>query len=326
MAVEQTTVDGVEIVILKNDRLEARLAPACGSNVYSLIDGLTGYAILGEPSTISAMKERPFSYGIPVLFPPNRIEGGSFEWNGKTYALDMTFPHMNQHIHGIVGREAWELVLVEDEDIPRAVTRLRSWEHPNVFRQWQHNFELRMTVELDGTVLRQRVEIDNMGEDAMPWGLGYHTRFRMPISPDGSAEECVLTASVDGQWELGPTNLPTGKLLPLSEGRNLPAGLPGNVPLDDLFRATAPNTATYTDPHAGIMIVYRASPEFIHWIVFNHNLPHVDYTDHVCFEPYTWMSNAPKVPIPADESGVKSLQPGQSVTCTTELHVEHVAH
>lgn len=326
MPVDRLTDDGIEVLALRNPMLEVRLAPACGSNVYALRDLKSGLSILSEPPQVSAMKRYPFSYGTPVLFPPNRIEGGKFEWGGRTYTLDLTRPQANQHIHGVVANQAWDVESASDGEEPSVVTVLRSWERPDVIRQWPHHFELQMTTQLYGLRVSQDLEIRNVGEDAMPWGLGYHTRFNVPVAPDGNPADCIIKASVDGSWELSEQKLPTGRVVPSEAASKLPQGIPANsMQLDDLFRAAPPNAASLTDKKAGITVSYHAGPQFKFWIVFNLNLPEANFKDHVCFEPYTWLTNAPNLPVPYDVSGVNSLNPGESVTCHTEFNVSHEA-
>ena len=77
------------------DRYEALAVPSLGANVLKLtcrhpcgkqID------ILRTPSCAQALLNDPYAYGIPVLFPANRIAGGEYSYDGVTYRFPQNYP------------------------------------------------------------------------------------------------------------------------------------------------------------------------------------------------------------------------------------------
>ncbi|WP_062234504.1 aldose 1-epimerase [Fictibacillus sp. FJAT-27399] len=68
-----------------NEYLEVVLVPKWGSNLISLKWKKGNLELLRTPSTKEEYISKPYLYGIPILFPPNRIDRGEFTYNQKTY-------------------------------------------------------------------------------------------------------------------------------------------------------------------------------------------------------------------------------------------------
>src|SRR6516164_9410644 len=67
------------------------IAPEMGGNCYRWYIAEAGRPVellYRDPEIFPG--SRPTRSGIPVLFPfPNRIQGGRFQWHGKTYQLPL---------------------------------------------------------------------------------------------------------------------------------------------------------------------------------------------------------------------------------------------
>lgn len=57
--------------------------------------------ILREPNK-SGVLDNPYLYGMPILYPANRISGGSFRFEGRIYKFPINEPGTNCHLHGIL--------------------------------------------------------------------------------------------------------------------------------------------------------------------------------------------------------------------------------
>lgn len=88
--IEKITYLGTPAIKAGNEHLEMIVVPEWGSNVISLVDKTTNVQLLREPETAESFHDTPTLYGIPILFPPNRISDGTFSFRGRTYHLIST--------------------------------------------------------------------------------------------------------------------------------------------------------------------------------------------------------------------------------------------
>ena len=76
-----------EIIELCGGGYTARISLSRGANCISLRHSATGARILREPPDPMRL-DNPYLYGMPLLFPVNRISGGRFVLRGGS----MSFP------------------------------------------------------------------------------------------------------------------------------------------------------------------------------------------------------------------------------------------
>jgi aldose 1-epimerase len=103
-----------------------------------------------------------------VLAPwPNRIEGGTYSFDGDEYRLALTEPEAGNAIHGLVRWSSWSAV----EREPSRVV-MEHVLHP----QPGYPFALRLRVEyrLDDDGLTVHTTAENVGARACPFGVGHH--------------------------------------------------------------------------------------------------------------------------------------------------------
>jgi aldose 1-epimerase len=299
-----------------NDQLELVLVPGWGSNLISLIHKPTETHLLREPQSAEQFWDHPVLFGTPILFPPNRIENGTFTFNGRVYQFEINEKGRNNHIHGFLCREKWEFAKVSTEgDQVVLQTEIDSLKYPGISRQFPHHFVVRMTYILEGTSLSTQASILNKSENSMPCGFGYHTTFCF--------EEGLDTFSVTAgkQWELNENFVPTGLLThnercdQLSEGVNL-----GGWQLDDAFLTEGKNEAVIYRKGRGVKLVYQPDEHFKHWVVYNAD----GKQGFVCPEPYTWITNAPNLDLPSSLTGFRALPPKSTITIKSSLSVNQV--
>jgi aldose 1-epimerase len=152
-----------------------------------------------------------FGYGVDemcssgrgqVLAPwPNRIDGGTYEWDGETMQLALTEPSSGNAIHGLVRWAAWSAV----ERTPASVA-MEHIVHP----QPGYPFTLALTVtyRLAGDGLTVTTRAENLGDRACPFGVGHHPFIA------GRVDEMMLqgkpigdrvlddTIALEGPWRL----------------------------------------------------------------------------------------------------------------------------
>ena len=103
-----------------------------------------------------------------VLIPwPNRLQDGSYEFDGRRHQLPLNEPEHRNAIHGLVRWAAWTASAREPH---RAV--MEHVLHP----QPGYPFSLRLSIEyaLSDRGLRVRTTATNVGTDPCPYGSGAH--------------------------------------------------------------------------------------------------------------------------------------------------------
>jgi aldose 1-epimerase len=103
-----------------------------------------------------------------VLIPwPNRLEDGSYEFDGKHHQLPLNEPERRNAIHGLVRWTAWN---VAEQEAHRVV--IQHVLHP----QPGYPFSLRTSIEyaLSDGGLRVRTTTTNLGSERCPYGHGAH--------------------------------------------------------------------------------------------------------------------------------------------------------
>jgi aldose 1-epimerase len=165
---------------------------------------------------------RPSASGNPLLFPfAGRLRGTSVVLDGRSFTLAAGDGRGNA-IHGFVLDRPWEVPRREEHG---AVGLFRSTNFPELKDAWPSAWELECRYELTGRELRSWLTARNTGAEPLPFSLGTHPYFRLPLGPEGSAEDCVLRVPAKEYWELAEM-LPTGRLLPAEGSRGVARGLP----------------------------------------------------------------------------------------------------
>jgi aldose 1-epimerase len=218
--------------------------------------------------------------------------------------------------------EKWKLVTSEQHNNSITLqTEIDSTEHSEVWSQFPHRFRVRMTYSLEANVLYKEATIMNMDDRPFPWGLGFHTTFRFPFRNGDSLDKCTFSLNADKQWELDERMLPTGSLLDIAYKEHLHKGksLVGHA-LDDAFLTAEQgvNEAVLVDGNVGLKVTYQCDSHFGQWVVYNGD----SKQGYLCPEPYTWVTNAPNLNLPAALTGFRVIQPGEAVTVTTKLIIE----
>ncbi|NLA58587.1 MAG: aldose 1-epimerase [Firmicutes bacterium] len=314
--IEEGKFHGADAVILKDTESgwEGTVIPEIGSNLISFRSTGEGIDVLTTPGSLEELKANTTGWGFPVLMPPNRIEQGKFTFNGREYIFEIN-EKGKYHIHGIVHDLPWRVVATSTDGAASVTTAIRSDEHPKIKGSYPHSFELRMTFSLQGKRMDITVEAENFGSDPMPFGVGFHPYFNVPLSPSSSKELCTVQVPAKQLWELDDL-IPTGRRLPVAGDRDLrqPKTLSG-VMLDDVFTdldfTQGASVAELKDNGAAITVRYGAGKEFKHWVVWTGKTPQAPF---VCLEPYTWVTNAPNLPLPPEDTGLIVLQGGETFT------------
>ncbi|HEX8181241.1 MAG TPA: aldose 1-epimerase [Pyrinomonadaceae bacterium] len=298
-SVEADERDGVEVFILRSARgATAEIAPALGCNCFAFG---TDLPVL-EPVADTEFRQRPTSYGIPILFPfPNRIRDGRFSFQGRTFTI-------NPPRHGFVRDKAWQLVAhgASDEAGAWLTARFDARDYAEqVLTQFPFPFRLVVTYRLRADSLEMETVAENTGDAPMPAGFGIHPYFRRPTHG-------TLTVPAGKRWELADS-LPTGRLLDVADAYDLQQGADVRaLQLDDIFTGVTADEdgltrCVLTDETAGRQtIVEFDAREFPHVVVYTPPAPR----QAICIEPNTCPTDAFNLAERGVESNVLVIEAG----------------
>lgn len=314
---------------------EALIIPEVGANVVELIDTTRGISILRSPNeelSFKEFKERPQIYGLPLLFPPNRIEDGILKIDNKVYNLPINEPKNNNYIHGFVKNDKWEITrqeITENEKVEiEAVFNFD--ENHEFYKYLPLKFQLKLTYILSNEGLKQITTIINQGEEKIPVGIGYHSAFNIPFHPESSDDDCRIIASVDKRWEQNERNLPTENILELTQDENeyhnsgiRPLGykIESHYSLNPIeINGSKFNGAIIEDISKGLRVVYEMGADYKHMVIWN------DMGDkhYACIEPQTWVINAPNVNLDNEVTGFKTLPFGEQWSEVCRIFIDDI--
>ena len=266
---------------LQNDALRVEISPHAGTVTSArTADGRDFLRPLNGPFQVRAASCYPL---VPL---GNRVGGNGFRFDGKDYQLrpNATDP---LYLHGDGWLSDWH---VERADPTRADLLLEVRD-PDC---GVHNYLARQRFSLDGNRLRIGMEVENLGPDPMPFGLGLH-----PFMPNNGAR---ITFAAAAFWTEGAGSLPDHRV-PVTGEIDFSAGpvLP-DLSLNNAYEGWD-GRALVRWPD-GLTLAMQADPLFSTLMVY---APASDRS-FFCLEP---MSHLPNAMNRADMPAMHVLQPGQ---------------
>src|SRR5487761_1928557 len=226
------------------------------ATVASLGATLCSYSIRGVPLVWGTSTDAlPIGSAGQVLAPwPNRLDGGSYDFDGRHAVAAIDEPARNNAIHGLVRWLYWECV-----DAARDYVRLRCVLAP----QPGYPFQVTLSVlyVLGSSGLSVTVEATTECEEAAPFGVGFHPYFLG--GPDGLLGARLLMQPAR-HVQLDARKLPVGDEPLQEEHADLVTAdglLLDGVELDDCFKQLA------RDPSGVASVRFRPGLGEIHEIV-----------------------------------------------------------
>lgn len=322
---------GEPSLVLRAGSYEAVLLPGIGGHLAALRDTERGLRVLREPldaaEDLSLYMKDPIPYGMPLLFPPNRISDGSFTCCDETYRFPINEPTLNNNLHGLFQKVPF-MPEVQGADERAAYAVLR---HHHILvgeavdQIFPHLLTLELVYSLSANGLRHEVRVRNEDRNwAVPLMVGFHTALRVPFAEGSTAQDCSVQVNIGERWELTERKVPSGRRLPLDAMESAIArdgGDPFAHPIDALFSAVPQgkgNECRVRDRRLGLDLVYRTDGAFPFWMLWNKDAK----SGFFCPEPMTCLVNAPNLGLPWEESGMMVLGPGREWSAWSTLHVE----
>lgn len=292
----QTSWDNRQAVEMTAFGYTALLVPSLGANVLRLIykDKETGKTldILRTPKDAQTLLDDPYAYGVPVLFPANRVGGAAYSWDGINYTFPANYPN-NVHIHGVLHGRPWpNYTAGANANAAFVQLELDTEKDPQLFSHFPLAMKICLKIVLNKDGLFHNFAVINSSKHHIPVGLAYHTAFNVPFCKNGG--DVRLLVPLESRCVDEPIDrLPNGASIPLNAFEREIASCEGAPPLktaiDYLYRAK-PGTsrAILRDDACGFEVVYTAGDENHYWILWNKTTKE----GFIAIEPQTWLSNA----------------------------------
>ena len=244
-----------------------------------------------------------WGYHAPILFPhTGKVPGGVFEAKGKTYPSGQ---------HGFARTSEHEFVCRTEDTI---VLELRS--NAETYQKFPYEFALISTFTLEGDTLHHTLTVENLDEDALPFGIGYHPAFTIPFDDKHVATDYELRFS-DMESPICINCLPHGLLHGnlYYLGSNIQA-----IPIDERLFANDSHcmvnlkseTLGLYEKDTGRGVVVNIS-EFPYTLIWSKpGMPHF-----VCIEPWHSLPSPENGSIKWDEKPAAAvLNPGEAWSTT----------
>ena len=306
-----------KIAEIKNGYWRAAINLERGANCISLKNEKYGASLLREPPITNELND-PYLYGMPILFPQNRIENGKFEFEGRVYAFPINEPKTNCHLHGELHCAPFEEIGGTDEKIKCRFIATQN----EPYLSFPHEFEIIMEYELKGNGLHHSVSVTNLSKTNMPIFLGFHTTFNTLFTRGAMPENIRIFANISEEYErdMLKNYLPTGRILPFdSVSRALFEGSfkPFDKKISRHYRGTGP--MTITDIKSGLRLIYENDEKYGFRLIYNGA-----EDGYICLEPQTCLVNAPNENIPYGESGFHYIAPQETKDYTSKIYLTEV--
>ena len=137
-----------------------------------------------------------WGYHAPILFPhTGKVVDGVIETKGKTYkSAQHGFARLLEH--SFVDQSADTIVL-------------ELCANEKTLKVFPYDFRLISVFTLEGSTLHHTLTVENLDDDNLPFGIGYHPAFAIPFDNQHTAEDYELRFS-ETESPLCVNNLPHG--------------------------------------------------------------------------------------------------------------------
>ena len=296
-----------DLVRLATRDAVVEIAPAAGGAIAAFT--LAGFDVL-RPTPATARAEgdvRSFAC-YPLVPYSNRIAGARLSFDGREHVLARNFGDSPHAIHGVGWQRAWTVASAAETHAQLALDHgarsgdAAAWPWP--FRATQ-TFALSPSAR--GAALHVRLAIENTGDRAFPFGLGWHPFFPKP--PD-----TTLAFAASHVWENDATEIPIRRVVVPPAWRFDVARPLGEVVFDHVFEP-ATGAATIAWPAARLAVTIEADGALDRRVVY---VP--PGRDFLAFEPASHMTDAFNRAARGERgTGTRILPPGASFSCTMRL-------
>jgi aldose 1-epimerase len=252
-----------------------------------------GETILQPAAPLAGLERVPASYCYFPMIPfVNRVENARFECGGRVVQLVPNEPGAPHALHGHGWQLPWQVTRATSSSCALSYVREATIDWP-----WQYEGTQSFAVADDR--LRIALSIRNLGDTAMPCGLGFH-----PFLPDTGGSR--LTFDAEAVWN-GPVSRFPRKAVRVPPHLSFAGGamLSERKGLDHCFEGWRERRALVSCESSSRTIVIDGCEGTRFVVVY------VPGKHYFCVEPVTHAAGALNLPDVAG-AGVWFLEPGES--------------
>lgn len=299
------------IIEIKYKDYKAKINISEGANCISLTNSKYNADILRTPDYSKSL-DNPYVYGMPILYPANRISVGMFEFEGRVYSFPINEPETNCHLHGVLHCTPFKM-LENGESFVKCVFNSKYFGFP-------HELCIEICYELSDCGLTQTVKIINLSQQNIPNLLGFHTTFNLPFIKASRLSNIEVFANVYDEIERNSVYLPTGKILPDDEiTTDFKNGLfsPYKKSISRHYHGNG-NIELYDKP-SGIKVVYETDEKY------KYRLFYKGINDSfICLEPMNCMVNCFNSPFERNLANFDYIESNSSKTYVSKIYIEKI--
>lgn len=281
-------------LILQNQALQVHVLPNAGGRIARLQVREHGLELLQpiDPAQTFDPLNWPKGGAYPLLPYSNRIADAQLHFGGQTHALP-AHPQAAPHtLHGISHTLAWTVQTSSPTHAHLSV------EYSGAHWPWPIRAEQHFTLE--GTALKVRLVLTNLGETPMPGGLGLHPYFQ-------AHPQMQVSFSSRRQWQITADYLASGAFTEQAVDQQLVAANWQTQPYA-AYLSQWEGMARLDYPQGRLQL--QADAPLSHLVVFA-----PAGAPYVCLEPVSHLANGFNLhPQLGDLTGLHTLQPGDSLT------------
>jgi len=293
----------------------AKINLSRGANCISLKNRNYKASLLREADSGTKLDNR-YLYGMPILFPVNRIFGGRFKFEGREYIFDINEPDTNCHLHGHIHEKQFEVAKIGKDFISCIYINDRNDSN------FPHKFMIKMDYNLSDKGLLHKTEITNLSDENMPIFLGFHTTFPIPFLKDSSPEDVRIRAQIGEEIERDMrTYLPTGKIVSNEVVEKIRNGTfkPFDKRISCHCSSLENGVIEIIETRRGIKLVYENDPKYKFRLFYNGNAD-----TYICLEPMTCMANCQNSPFDRSYAGFNWIEPQGTKKYISRLYLSEV--
>ena len=181
------------MITLENERLIVKINEH-GAELKSIFGKKNNFEYMWQGD------EKYWAFSSKIPFPVcGRLLNGEYEYDGKKYSLAN---------HGFAMLSDFD---VEEKSQTKVVLRLT--ENEKTLEIYPFKFVFRVIYEIDGATLKTSLNVYNSGDTVLPFSLGGHPAFNVPLPCGGDFEDHYIEFDTNKlvKTELSSRGLDTGK-------------------------------------------------------------------------------------------------------------------